>query len=226
MITLDANQSFTEREADELRALDGLGVAWVEEPFDPRRVPAVGPSDLFGRLARLQQTMRTPICLDESVARPRDLAPALSQPALSCYAVKIGKFGGVQPALDFVRAAHARGIDVWMGGMYDTGVSKRLHAAFQTLDFVKAPGDIGSTSRYFDQDITDPPYTAVRGLVTLNRPGHEHGLGCDLNRAVLASVLVDRSVVNNQRNVANFRAFAFGRSNVPRCPPRLRLGKV
>ncbi|WP_449316558.1 o-succinylbenzoate synthase [Rubneribacter sp.] len=195
MITLDANQSFTEREADELRALDGLGVAWVEEPFDPRRVPAVGPSDLFGRLARLQQTMRTPICLDESVARPRDLAPALSQPALSCYAVKIGKFGGVQPALDFVRAAHARGINVWMGGMYDTGVSKRLHAAFQTLDFVKAPGDIGSTSRYFDQDITDPPYTAVRGLVTLNRPGHEHGLGCDLNRAVLASVLVDRSVV-------------------------------
>ena len=76
-----------------------------------------------------------------------------------------------------------------------TGVSKRLHAALGTLPHVKAPGDIGSTARYFAQDITDPPYTADRGFVTLNRAGHEHGLGCDLNRAVLARVLVDRIVI-------------------------------
>ena len=43
MITLDANQSFSEREAEELRGLDGLNVAWIEEPLDPRRLPPVGP---------------------------------------------------------------------------------------------------------------------------------------------------------------------------------------
>ena len=58
-----------------------------------------------------------------------------------------------------------------MGGMYDTGVSRRLHAAFETLSAVGAPGDIGATARYFSCDITDPPYTAERGMVTLNREG-------------------------------------------------------
>ena len=195
MITLDANQSFSEREAEELRGLDGLNVAWIEEPLDPRRLPPVGPTDLFSRLARLQRTLRTPICLDESIVRPEDLSRALAQPELRCYALKLGKCGGVQPALDFVQMARKRGIEVWMGGMYDTGVSRRLHAAFETLSAVGAPGDIGATARYFSCDITDPPYTAERGMVTLNREGHASGLGCDLNRSALENVLVERLVI-------------------------------
>lgn len=195
MITLDANQSFSEREAEELRGLDNLNVAWIEEPLDPRRLPAVGPTDLFSRLSRLQRALRTPICLDESIVRPDDLSRALAHPELRCYALKLGKCGGVRPALDFVRLAQARGIDVWMGGMYDTGVSKRLHAAFETLHAVCASGDIGDTARYFSCDITDPPHTAERGMVTLNREGHAAGLGCDLNRSALENVLVERIVI-------------------------------
>lgn len=195
MITLDANQSFTERDIDELRGLDACGVAWIEEPLDPRRTPAVGSSDLFSRLARLQRSLRTPICLDESIARPADLSRALTHPELRCYAVKAAKFGGIQPTLDFLALARERGIDVWMGGMYDTGISKRMHAAFETLPQVKAPGDIGATARYFATDVTDPPHTVERGLVTLNRENHSAGLGCDLNRPALASVLVDRLVI-------------------------------
>lgn len=195
MLTLDANQSFTERDAEELRGLDACNVSWIEEPLDPQRTPSVGPTDIFNRLARLQRTMSTPLCLDESIARPRDLTQALSHPELKCYAVKIAKFGGVGPALRFIRMAQERGIGVWMGGMYDTGISKRLHAAFETLDAVKAPGDIGATARYFTSDITDPPHTAERGFVTLNREGHGEGLGCDLNRSALANVSFDRIVL-------------------------------
>ena len=199
MITLDANQSFAEHDLDELRALDACGPAWIEEPLDPHRLPGVGPTDLFDRLARLQRSLHAPICLDESIARPADLARALQHPELGCYALKIAKMGGVQPALDFLRLAQVRGLGVWMGGMYDTGVSKRLHAAFETLPGIDAPGDIGATARYFAVDVTDPPYTAERGRVTLNRAGHPHGLGCDLNRSSLADVLVDRTVIERQR---------------------------
>ena len=85
-----------------------------------------------------------------------DLSRALEHPELTCYAVKIGKFGGVQPTLDFYREARKRGIELWMAGMSETGVSKRLHAAFETLLGVNIPGDISETSRYFEQDITDP----------------------------------------------------------------------
>ena len=192
VISLDANQSFTERDLDVLRGLDALGIAWIEEPLDPRRTPANGPHDLFARLAQLQRRIQTPVCLDESIFTASDLAKALKHQELKCYALKIGKFGGIQPALQFVRMANARGMSVWMGGMYDTGISRRMHAAFQMLPGVVDAGDIGATSRYFDVDVTDPPYTVERGMVTLERRGHEHGLGCTLDRPALSRVLIDQ----------------------------------
>lgn len=192
-ISLDANQSFTERGADELRNLDDLGLEWIEEPYDPARAPAAGPRDLFTRLETLQRQMRTPICLDESIRNISDLKRALKHPELACYVMKIGKFGGIQPALQFLRMAEQRGIRVWMGGMYDTGISRRMHAAFGTLPWVRDAGDISATARYFDAELTDPPYTVERGRVTLARRGHEFGLGCDLDRAALARVLVDQA---------------------------------
>lgn len=192
VISLDANQSFTEHDIEELRNLDELDIAWIEEPLDPRRPVASGPHDLFARLAQLQRRIKTPVCLDESIVSARDLARVLKHPELKCFALKIGKFGGIEPALQFVHMAQARGMRVWMGGMYDTGVSRRMHAAFETLSGVSDAGDIGATSRYFDTDVTNPPYTVERGQVTLTRRGHEFGLGCELGRAALSHVLIDQ----------------------------------
>ena len=192
VISLDANQSFTEHDIEELRSLDELDIAWIEEPLDPRRPVASGPHDLFARLAQLQRRIKTPVCLDESIVSARDLARVLKHPELKCFALKIGKFGGIEPALQFVHMAQARGMRVWMGGMYDTGVSRRMHAAFETLSGVSDAGDIGATSRYFDTDVTNPPYTVERGQVTLTRRGHEFGLGCELDRAALSHVLIDQ----------------------------------
>lgn len=192
VISLDANQSFTEHDIEELRNLDELDIAWIEEPLDPRRPVASGPNDLFARLAQLQRRIKTPVCLDESIVSARDLARVLKHPELKCFALKIGKFGGIEPALQFVHMAQARGMRVWMGGMYDTGVSRRMHAAFETLSGVSDAGDIGATSRYFDTDVTNPPYTVERGQVTLTRRGHEFGLGCELDRAALSHVLIDQ----------------------------------
>lgn len=192
VISLDANQSFTEHDIEELRSLDELDIAWIEEPLDPRRPVASGPHDLFARLAQLQRRIKTPVCLDESIVSARDLARVLKHPELKCFALKIGKFGGIEPALQFVHMAQARGMRVWMGGMYDTGVSRRMHAAFETLSGVSDAGDIGATSRYFDTDVTNPPYTVERGQVTLTRRGHEFGFGCELDRAALSHVLIDQ----------------------------------
>lgn len=191
-IMLDANQSYTEKDLPALKGLDTLGIRCIEEPLDPRRTPSVGPTDLFSRLSRLQRELSMRVCLDESVVTKDDLARALAHPELTCYAVKIGKLGGVQPTLDFYREATARGIEIWMAGMYETGVSKRLHAAFETLLGVNIPGDISETARYFERDITDPPFSVQQGIVVLNQRGHEAGLGCELDFDALAHVLVER----------------------------------
>ncbi|MEG0374486.1 MAG: o-succinylbenzoate synthase [Raoultibacter sp.] len=191
-IMLDANQSYIERDMPVLKALDGLGIRCIEEPLDPLRMPPVGPKGLFARLARLQREIRMSVCLDESIVTSDDLDQALKYPELTCFALKIAKFGGVQPALAFYEQTKQRGIEVWMGGMYETGISKRLHAAFETLLGVNIPGDLSETSRYFDQDITMPPFTVDSGVIVLNQKGHESGLGCELDHDTLGRVLIER----------------------------------
>ena len=191
-IMLDANQSYTERDLPTLRALDKLGVRCIEEPLNPRSNPTGRPHDLFTRLALLQRELDTRVCLDESVVTPADLERALAHPELACYAVKIGKLGGIGPALDFCRRAQRVGIEVWVGGMYDTSISKRAHAAFETLPGIDIPGDISGSDRYFGRDIAVPALSVDRGEVLLNPPGFETGIGCALDRAALAQVLKER----------------------------------
>lgn len=192
-IMLDANQSYNEDDLPALQQLDVLNIACLEEPLDPKRLPAVGPQDLFSRLARLQNELSMPICLDESWTNVEDLKVILeAHPPLRCVALKLGKFGGVQPALDFYAYARNRGIMLWVGGMYDTGVSKRLGAAFSTLPGINLPGDISDTARYFERDITVPPFALGGGVLRVNPEGHEAGIGCDVDEDVLDALAVQK----------------------------------
>ena len=184
-ISLDANQSFAESDLPELRELDALGATWIEEPIafsgkDAQRRDPAAAEARFAVLARLQRGLATPVCLDESFFTIEEARMALAHPELRCFAIKVAKFGGATGALAFVREAHAAGARVWMGGMYDTGVSKRLHAAFETIPGIDDPGDLGTVARYFGRDIAFPPHEAVGGTVALNDPEHPWGIGCEL----------------------------------------------
>lgn len=192
IIMLDANQAYTERELDSLKALDALNITCIEEPLDPKRPPQVGPQDIFSRLVRLQKQLTMLVCLDESIATYDDALNALRKPELTCYSVKIAKWGGVQRALEFYRLAQERGLQLWMGGMFETAISKRLHAAFETLSGIIIPGDLSSTERYFTTEITKPPFIIENGKIILNQMGYEAGLGCELDYAVLDKVLVEK----------------------------------
>ena len=151
----------------------------------------MGPQNLFERLSRLQRELSTPLALDESWTTGAELRQILeANPDLRCVVMKLGKFGGLQPALDFYKWARGRGIVLWVGGMYDTGVSKRLHAAFSTLPGINLPGDINDSGRYFTTDICDPPFVLGGGQLEINPMGHEAGLGCDLDEEAIAKVSV------------------------------------
>ena len=191
-VILDANQSYTEVDLGTLRRLDALGCAGIEEPLDPN-YEAKSRINIFNRLSSLQYQMKTTLFLDESIVTDDDMRTALGTRLIRGYVLKIGKFGGVLPALQFYRAARARGAEVWMGGMFDTGISKRLHAAFGLLPGVQLPGDISDTSRYFGIDITEPPLTLANGNLLLNPPEAPYGLGCELNREALAQVTLESS---------------------------------
>lgn len=191
LITLDANRSFRNDQLDELRQLDGLNIGWIEEPFDVSNGSTQRRRDHLANLAAMQQKLSTPLAADESYANAAEAERILRYPGIRCIAVKVARFGGITPALAFVARAKALGRVVWMGGMHETGILRRVSAAFETLPDMVLPGDIGSTSRYLACDITSPPYGTTRGLVLLNSAGNEKGLGCTLNAAALAQVEVN-----------------------------------
>ncbi len=196
LITLDANQSFGLHNLAELRAYDELDIGWIEEPLNLATAGGErAKRDPFTRLASFQHTLAMPLCLDESFTNAEEAAGLFEHPELRCAMVKIGKFGGIERSLAFVHRALAEGREVCMSGMYDTGVSRFAHAAFQTLPGVVIPGDLGATARYFDANLTVPAYTAPDGIITLNAPGHENGLGCALDSATLAAVRQRRYVI-------------------------------
>lgn len=192
IITLDANQSYEsiEEAACAINALSAYKPALVEEPLKPGR-DSRDKRVHFARLAQLQEQISLPICLDESIERPEDLALALEFPQLSCYAVKIAKFGGIAPALEFCRWAGTHDKQIWMGGMYDTSISKRLLAAFQTLPNITLPGDVNAGS-YYPTEISTPPLSISQGKIQLNTPEYPHGLGCVLNDEAIAGVLQEK----------------------------------
>lgn len=194
-LSLDANQSYSEKDWETFKELDKLDIYCVEEPFDPAKVPHVGPRGLNARLARLQNILSMKVCLDESIQTHDEACAALHDPGISSIALKIGKWGGIGPSLGYYQEAVNKGVDIWMGGMYETGVSKFAHAAFQTLPGIAAPGDLSSTSRYFTTEIVKPGFIVEDGMIALNQAGNEHGLGCTLDRRVLQEVLVDVRVM-------------------------------
>ncbi len=195
LITLDANRSFTDDTFAELKAYDALNVGWIEEPFDVSSGSNAVRRDELLKMQSMQPYMATPVCADESYANPAEAERVLQFPDIRCVAVKAPKFGSISGALRFVARAKMSGRVVWMGGMYDTGVARRVAAAFETLPDMVFPGDVGAVSRFFDIDVTYPPYTVEAGMVRLNTEGFEYGIGCTLDEEALARVEVDRLVL-------------------------------
>lgn len=196
LITLDANRSFGPDDLDELRSYDALNVGWIEEPFCLQEGPRAAVRDPLVAMNAMQSQFLTPFCADESYADRSDAQRILQMPNIHVVSIKVAKFGGVRATLEFIARAKMLGRVVWMGGTYGTGISRRLSAAFETLPDMVFPGDIASSLRYFDTDITIPPYDTVGGLVSLNADGFGFGLGCTLDEERLSTCEVERIVLD------------------------------
>ena len=194
IIMLDANQSFSMIEPDisQLKEMDRYGIYCIEEPlcedvYDSSQA-GYGKNLHFEKLSQLQMQLKMKICLDESIVTDQDLHLALQHDRLACYAVKIGKLGGLCSAIKLYQKAKAKNIDLWMAGMYETSISKRMHAAFQKLERIVIPGDLSSTSRYFYDEIALPEFSINKGQVVLNSKDYGTGLGCEINSSFTSCI--------------------------------------
>jgi o-succinylbenzoate synthase len=147
-LMVDANAAYTPATAGALADLDRFELMMIEQPLE---------YDDLVQHARLQATIRTAICLDESITGPARAAEALDLGACRIINVKPGRLGGFGPSLDVHALAVARGVPLWHGGMLETGIGRAHNLHLSTLPGFTLPGDVAASRRYFVPDLIEPP---------------------------------------------------------------------
>jgi O-succinylbenzoate synthase len=175
LLQVDANTAYTLADARHLARLDPFDLLLMEQPLPE--------DDILGH-ASLAKLIRTPICLDESIESARDAAAAIALGACSVINVKPARVGGYLEARRIHDVAAAHGIPVWCGGMLETGIGRAANVALAGLPNFILPGDTSASSRYYEQDLTEPFVLEDGHLRIPTGPG----IGVDILPDVLAEV--------------------------------------
>ncbi|GGD06177.1 o-succinylbenzoate synthase [Pontibacillus salipaludis] len=170
-VMFDGNGAYGEEDLEHLASLDDLGLLMIEQPF---------VSGDFYLHRELQQRMDTPICLDESIESYHDAYQAIQLGSCKTMNIKISRVGGLTEALNIYDLCVASGVDVWCGGMLETGISRAHNIAFASLPNMTIPGDISASKRYWHEDVITPEVELQDGRVEV--PRHTPGIGYEVNR--------------------------------------------
>lgn len=176
VLQADAGGRYTESSADldSLRALDGMGLLAIEDPFDPQDLAAY---------ARLSGELRTPVALHRSLTSVADLSAAIRAEAGRAVNVDPARLGGLTEARRAVDRAVDAGWTVWCGSSARTGVGRAATVALASLAGASLPVEVpGAGSR--GRDLVAPPVRAHEGVVPV--PLTESGLGHGVDRAAVA----------------------------------------
>ena len=177
LLSVDANAAYSlERDMPVMKELDRHNLVMIEQPF--------APGDLVDH-ANLQKQLKTRLCLDESITKEADARQALELGACGIINIKLGRVGGFSEAKKIHDVARQAGVPVWCGGMLETGVGRAHNIALSTLPGFTLPGDVSASSRYWEEDIVDPPVTVSR-QGTIQVPLGP-GIGFQVNAKRLAS---------------------------------------
>jgi o-succinylbenzoate synthase len=160
----DANSAYTLADVGLFQAMDQFALMMIEQPLSH--------DDIFDH-ATLQKQIKTSVCLDESIRSPADAEHAIKLAACRVINLKLGRVGGHAQAREVEQVCRANSIPVWCGGMLESGIGRAHNIAMSTLAGFTLPGDVSASSRYWEEDIINPPVTvAVDGTISApERPG-------------------------------------------------------
>lgn len=177
MLHVDANGVYNESPAHlrALHALDAHSLSMIEQPF---------AADNLLAHARLQETIGTPVCLDESIENIFQLQTAIELGALRVLNIKVSRMGGLSAAVASHDLCLQHRIPVWCGGMHEFGIGRAANVALSSLPGFTLPSDVSASEKYYHQDILTVPITADGGQV---RVPTGTGLGFTIDEEFLAA---------------------------------------
>ena len=169
---------------DCLKALDEFDLLMIEQPL--------AYDDIFDH-AKLQEQLKTPICLDESIQSSYFARVAIESNACRIINIKQGRVGGLTPAKEIHDLCQSAGIGVWCGGMFETGVGRALLVALAGLPNFIYPSDISASNRYYRRDIIDTEFK-LNPNGTISVP-EGPGLGVTVDQKILSKYTISTDSV-------------------------------
>lgn len=149
LLMLDANSAYTLADMEYLKEMDEFNLLMLEQPL--------GYYDIYQH-SQLQPQLTTPICLDESIHSADDARLALALGACRIINLKPSRVSGFTESLEIYKVCIENETPLWIGGMMETGIGRAANVAFASLPGVTLPCDISATNRYFETDLTEPPF--------------------------------------------------------------------
>jgi len=171
LLQVDANSAYLPNDISTLQILDETNLLMIEQPF--------AEDDLWDH-SKLQQQLKTPICLDESIRSLQHARKAIEMDSCQVINIKAGRVGGIAESVKIHDYCKKKNIPVWCGGMLETGVGRAANLALASLAGFKFPGDISATNRYYDVDITNEEFVLNNNDSTIDVPDSS-GLGVTIN---------------------------------------------
>ncbi|MEK5500518.1 o-succinylbenzoate synthase [Bacillus sp. FSL M8-0168] len=159
----DANSSYDIKDISRIKSLDEFKLMMIEQPL--------ADDDIVDH-RHLQKHIKTSICLDESIRSADDARKAIELGSCKIINIKPSRVGGLTEALKIHDLCKQHNMPVWCGGMFETGISRAHNIALSSLPQFVIPGDISSSSRYWEEDIVKPEIRIEDGFIQVpDRPG-------------------------------------------------------
>jgi len=158
ILRVDANCGWSVKETiDKSRALEKLGVEFIEQPLPPGR---------NADFKKIKNKIGIPLMTDESSLIPGDI-PAL-RGCVDGINIKLVKCGGIREGLKMIHTARACGLKIMLGCMIESSI------------LISAAAQLAPLVDYADLDgnllVSDDPFRGARidknaKLILPNRPG-------------------------------------------------------
>jgi O-succinylbenzoate synthase len=147
LLQVDANGAYSLDDKENLKKLDAFNLLMLEQPFPPY--------DLWDH-SRLQNEIKTALCLDESAVSTENVRKAYEMGSCRVINIKVGRVGGIVEAVKIHDYCQEKDMPVWCGGMLESGIGRAHNLHLASLPNFKYPNDLSASRRYYKQDIIEP----------------------------------------------------------------------
>jgi len=166
--------------------LDDFSLAMIEQPLPP--------DDLVGH-AMVQDTIRTPICLDEAITTPAQAEMALELKSCRYVNLKPGRVGGLTPAVAIHDACGRESVVCYVGAVPQSAIGARISLALAAKANCTYPADFFRCDQLLEQDLAEPllPVRDQPDGKMRVRLWSEPGLGVEPDPGLLAKFCINQT---------------------------------